>query len=110
MEKKTKVTFVLPEALQHDVKQQLVKEGYSLKDKSRWISEAIESLFSIENYHHLVKLNDQMRGFEKPESVVIEESLKQRINEAILTIRRQYPELEGVQSRIMRTAIVQRLL
>ncbi|MEO8402624.1 MAG: hypothetical protein ABI597_12700 [Gammaproteobacteria bacterium] len=110
MEKKVKITFVLPLALQQDLKESVVKNGYSLKDKSRWVAEAIENLLSITNFENLVKLNDQMSGFEKPESVVVDRALKSRISDAVLTIRKQYPDLEGVQSRILRTAIVQRLL
>lgn len=110
MEPKVKITFVLPVGLQRDLKESVVKEGYSLKDKSKWVAEAVENLLSIDNFANLVKLNEEMSGFEKPESIVVDRSLKNRITEAILTIRRAYPELEGVQSRILRTAILQRLL
>lgn len=107
---KVKIAFVLPEALQRDLKEKMTKDGYDLKGKSRWVSEAIESLFGFSNYIDLVKLNDEMSGFEKTESVLVERSLKQQINDAVIGIRQKYPTIEGVQSRILRTAIVQRLL
>ena len=110
MEKKIKITFVLPEALQRELKTSVVQNGYSLKDKSKWVAEAIENLFLMSNFASLVKLNEEMSGFEKPESIVVGKTLKAKIHEAIITVRKAYPDLEGVQSRILRTAIVQRLL
>jgi len=110
MEKKVRVTFVLPEALQHDLKKRMVMDGYDLKGKSKWVSEAIEKLFSFDSFAYLVKLNDEMSCLEKPDSIVINSSLKQKISEATVVIRKEYPALEGVQSRIVRTAIVQRLI
>lgn len=110
MMNKVKIAFVLPEALQRDLKEQVVRDGYDLKGKSRWVSEAVEKLLAVEDFADLVKLNDAMKGFEKLESIVIERHLKRQLDEAIINIRKKYPAIEGVQSRIMRTAIVQRLL
>lgn len=110
MTTKVKVAFVLPLPLQTDFKADMIQEGYDLKGKSRWVSEAIERLLTLSNYADLVKLNDEMSGFDKLESVVIERSLKKLMTEASVTVRTKYPSIEGVQSRIVRTAIVQRLI
>ena len=107
---KVKIAFVLPQALQQELKEKMTKEGYDLKGKSRWVSEAVERLFDFNDYIELVKLNDEMSGFEKTESIVVDRNLKQLIGEAVIGIRQKYPAIEGVQSRILRTAIVQRLL
>jgi hypothetical protein len=110
MTNKVKVAFVLPEPLQKDFKSHMVQNGYDLKGKSRWVSEAVEMLLQFSGYADLVKLNDEMSGFDKLESIVIERSLKKMITEASIAVRQKYPSLEGVQSRIVRTAIVQRLI
>jgi len=81
-----------------------------MKGKSRWISEAIERLLTTESFPDLVKINDVMRGFEKLESIVIDRELKSKLEGAVIETRMKYPGIEGVQSRIVRTAIVQRLL
>lgn len=107
---KVKLSFFIPEMLCRDIKEQMIKEGYDLKGKSRWVAEAVTTLFSMQQYIDLVKINDQMKGFEKMESVTIERSLKERLDEAIISIRKKYPDIEGVQSRILRTAIMQRLI
>ena len=110
MLKKVKVSFVLPEKLQKDLKQKMVMDGYNLKGKSQWVAEAIEQLFKFNSYMDLVKVNDVMKGFEKFESVLIDRKLKIQLDESVINIRKKYPEIEGVQSRIVRTAILQRLL
>jgi hypothetical protein len=107
---KVRISFLLPDTLQKDVIEQMVKEGYDLKGKSRWVSEAIERLLLLSAYPELVKLNDEMKGFEKTDSVSISRDLKSQLDQAVMEVRKSYPLLEGVQSRILRTAIVQRLL
>lgn len=107
---KVKVTFVLPNTLQKELKECITKDHYDLKQKSYWISEAIVKLLKTQNFPDLVKINDEMKGFEKLESVIISRELKKQLDMAIVDIRKKYPAIEGVQSRIIRTAIVQRLL
>jgi len=105
-----KISFVLPSTLQHDLKKSIVDAGYSLKQKSRWISEAIQSLLEIKTLPELIKINDVMSGFEKFESAIIDKTLKTQIDAAVVAVRKVYPQLEGVQSKIVRTAIVQRII
>jgi hypothetical protein len=110
MSTKVKISFVVPESLQRDLKERVVLDGYDLKSKSKWVVEAIERLLTMSSYVDLVKVNDAMQGFEKFESILVDRNLKKQLDESIITIRRKYPEIEGVQSRILRTAILQRLL
>ena len=110
MPNKVKISFVLPEGLQKDLREKIVFDGYSLKGKSLWVSESIEQLFKLKDFMDLVKVNDVMQGFAKFESVLIDRELKKELDESIIRVRKKYPEIEGVQSRIVRTAILQRLL
>ena len=110
MSKKVKICFVVPETLQQDLKERIVCDGYSLKGKSQWVAEAVERLLQLDSYIDLVKVNDEMHGFEKCESVLLDRGLKRKLDESIIHVRKKYPDIEGVQSRIMRTAILQRLL
>src|SRR5437016_4846033 len=102
MTAKVKVTFVVPEKLQKDMRQKIIADGYSMRDKSRWIIEAINNLFTLENYKELVKFGDEMQGFQKLETIVAPIDVKRQLDASIITIRRTYPALEGVQSRIIR--------
>jgi hypothetical protein len=108
--KKIRLSYCLPEAILVDIKNSMMQEGYDLRGKSKWISEAIYQLLYMPNYIDLVMINDQMDGFEKVDAVSIEADLKERLDKAILEIRKAFPIVEGVQSKILRTAIVQRLL
>jgi hypothetical protein len=110
MSKKVKISFVVPESLQKDLKERIVLDGYSLKGKSQWVAEAVDKLLQNHTYIDLVKVNDVMQGFEKFESVLIDRKLKTQLDESVISIRKKYPEIDGIQSRIMRTAILQRIL
>jgi hypothetical protein len=110
METKIKITFVVPDILQKECREQIIKDGYDMRGKSRWIAEGIEYLLTMRNYPELVNLSNEMKGFQKLESIVISKTLKKFLDEAVVHVRGFYPTLEGVQSSIMRTAMVQRLL
>jgi hypothetical protein len=110
MSNKVKISFVLPEGLQRDLQARIVLDGYSLKGKSKWVAEAVEQLFHLADFMDLVKVNDVMRGFESFESILVDRTLKKQVDDSVIKVRQRYPEIEGVQSRIMRTAILQRLL
>lgn len=107
---KTKVTFVVPTGLQAELRERVTRDGYGLRGKSLWVSEAIQSLIALPNFVSLVQYSEEMHGFEKVETVVVTFELKKQLDEAVLTLRRQHPIAEGVQSSIIRTAIIQRLL
>lgn len=107
---KTKITFVVPAALQIELRERIPRDGYGLRGKSKWVSEAIESLLVLEHFARLVQYSEEMHGFEKVETVVVSAELKKQIDQAILEVRKYYPGSEGVQSSIVRTAIMQRLL
>lgn len=108
--KKIRISYFLSEAILTDIKGNMAVGGYDLKGKSKWISEAVLQLFSFDNYHELVMINNQMAGFEKLDSISVDRNFKLNLDNAVIEIRKQFPSIEGVQSKILRTAILQRLL
>lgn len=110
MTTKSKVTFVVPMNLQHDLRERVIKDGYGMRGKSTWVTEAIEKLLAINNFPELVHYGDEMKGFQKVETIVIDYQTTLILENAIIAIRKEYPALEGVKSRIIRTAILQRLI
>lgn len=108
--KKVRLSYCIPQGILIDVRERMVSEGYDLKGKSKWISEAVYKLLSTDNYSELVNINEQMENFQKLDSISIDQDLKTKLEQAIIEIRRNFPSIEGVQSKILRTAIVQRLL
>lgn len=110
MPTKSKIAFAVPRTLKNEIREHVVKDGYGLRGKSKWISEAVNTLLSIKDYPELISYNDEMHGFDEMETAVIDYKLKLELDRAILNIRIRYPTIEGVKSRILRTAIMQRIL
>lgn len=108
--KKLRLSYCVPPAVLNEIKEKMVSGGYDLKGKSKWISEGIEELLQMNNYCELVNLSEQMQGFQKMDSVSVDVSLKTKLDKSIVEIRKLYPTLEGVQSKIIRTAILQKLI
>lgn len=110
MPAKCKITFAIHSSLKHELRERIIKDGYGLREKSKWLSEAVESLFTIKNFPRLISYNDEMCNFDQMETASIDYALKLKIDESIIQIRKEFPTLEGLRSRIMRTAILQRIL
>lgn len=107
---KSKIAFAVPITLRNELREHVIKDGYGLRGKSKWVSEAIERLLLLKDFPKLINYNNEMHGFDQMETAVLDYSLKLELDKAILKVRKEYPILEGVKSRIMRTAIVQRIL
>lgn len=110
MSNKIKITFVVPSKLQQDLSIRVSADGYGMRGKSRWVVEAIDYFLELPNYVDMVLLGDEMSGMEKVESVYVDRETKLLLEKAIIEVRTANPAIEGVQSRIIRTSIIQRLL
>lgn len=110
MDQKTTITFSIPKGMSCEMREQVVKEGYGMRGKSQWVLEAVNTLLGTEGYEELVNYSDEMQDFKSVETIIVSRELKRNIGMEIIKIRKKYPTLEGVQSRILRTGIVQRLI
>lgn len=110
MTKKYKVSFVMPKRLYDEFREELIRNKYSMRSKSVWVCEAIVSLQHKSSFEEMVKLNDEMHGLDKAETISLDLETKEALDKAIIKVRVKYPEIDGVKSRIIRTAILQRLL
>ncbi len=97
-------------AIEKEMLRMVIEEGYGLRGKSRWITEATQGFLQMPNYPELVDIADV--GVEQGRiiSFRLQDSLMYEIENAIIEIRKQYPAIEGVKSKIFRASIVQRLL
>lgn len=107
---RAKLTFLLPDKLQQEFRNQVTREGYGFRGKSRWVEEAVNRLLDMSNYSMLVNISSNLQHLANSETITVDSATKRRIEEAALTIRHEYPLLEGVQSAIIRTAMLQRLI
>jgi hypothetical protein len=51
-----------------------------------------------------------MKGFQKLETLLVHRDIKLALDKAVILIKEKHHMLEGLQSRIIRTSILQRLL
>ena len=110
MPKNYKITFAVPGKLKKELSEKVIRDGYGFRGKSKWVSEEVGNLLQLKSFPSLVNYSDEMSGFDEMETSVVDYQLKLKLDEAILQVRKEFPTLEGVTSRIMRTAILQRLL
>lgn len=110
MNYKAMTSLKVQKSLHYKMQQQIINEHYGMRGKSQWLVEAIESFLQLPDYPTLVSIADDMEQLSEMISVRLPESLLNKIESAIVEVRRQYPTLEGVKSNIIRASIVQRLL
>ena len=108
--KKKRINVNLPDNVIHAIRERMYQERYSLREKSKWLSEAIEDFLQLKEYHALVEMAELVEQLAKPETIYISLELEEKLNIAMIAIRKKYPMLEGVKSLIVRASIVRRLV
>ncbi len=103
-------TFKILGTLNQKLDERIIADGYGMRGKSRWIREAIEKLFTYPDFPELISISDDMENANHSISVRFPRKLLLEIEKAVILVRKEYPELEGIKSRIVRTAIIQRLI
>ena len=107
--KKLKLSIALPSKLKEEFKLMVIKDGYGMRGKSKWVTEAVEKFLQIENFQDFVCLAEEQENLNDKEMIFAEEALEEQINQGVIAVRKIYPLMEGVKSKILRAAIMQRL-
>lgn len=100
----------LPKSIQQKMDSKIVQDGYGFRSKSKWICEAIEMFLKLKNYPELTDIAEDMEEMNDLVSLRITEELMNELEKAVITVRKQYPAMEGVKSKIIRSSIIQRLI
>ncbi|MBS3952558.1 hypothetical protein GO003_023490 [Methylicorpusculum oleiharenae] len=104
-----KITVKLPSSLKSSLPVRILNDGYNMRQKSKWVVEAINELLSREGWEGallselMIKPNAQ-DVFSVPESVV------NKINQEAHRVALLNPSLNATQSSIIRAAINRRML
>ncbi len=104
-----KISVLIPKRLDDELMQRMISQGYGIRKKSLWICEAVTRLLGLGGYPNIIQY-EALAGLEKMVVFTASYELKQQLEDAIIKIRNKYPALEGVQSKIIRAAIMQRLI
>jgi hypothetical protein len=107
---KSRINVILPKNISKEMRERMLKDDYGLREKSRWVSEAIESFLKLEDFPILVELANLVDGLTNAETIHITPELEDTLEKAILHVRQKYPVLEGVKSLIVRASIIRRLV
>jgi metal-responsive CopG/Arc/MetJ family transcriptional regulator len=100
----------IQKTLNYNLLERVIRDGYGMRGKSKWIAEAIEKFLEIKNYPYLVNIAVEVSNLEEIISIRLPQDLFQRIEEAVITTRKEYPAMEAVQSHLIRSSIMQRLI
>lgn len=110
MIKKSRINVILPENISKEIRQRMLKDNYSLREKSRWISEAIEDFLKLNEYHNFVEMANLVADLTHIETIHITSNVVDKLENAVLQVRKEYPVLEGVKSLIVRASVIRRLV
>lgn len=110
MPNKFMTSIKLQKTLHQHMLQRIISDSYGMRGKSQWIIEAIESFLLLPDYPTLVHIADDLNQLTDVVSIRLSETLLEKLDHAIVNVRRQYPTLEGVQSNLIRASIIQRLI
>lgn len=110
MIRKLMTSVKIPAPTEQKILERVVKEGYKLRGKSQWITEAIEAFLIMPNFTDLVCIAQDIDHFDTTISIRLSEELLSKLEKAVIDVRKEYPEAEGVKSNIIRASIMQRLI
>lgn len=96
--------------LHYTMQQRIISDGYGMRGKSKWIVEAIEAFLQLPDYPALADIAGDMNQVTETISIRLPDLLTDKIDRAIVEIRRHYPVMEGVKSNLIRASIMQRLI
>jgi predicted DNA-binding protein len=110
MGKKVMTSIKLPESIEKKMLQTIINDGYGMRGKSKWVTEAIEEFLMIPNFYELVDIATSMEQLSRVATLRLSEELAKKLDNALISVRKFYPNLEGVRSNIIRASIMQRLI
>lgn len=110
MQKKIMTSIKLQKLLHYKLQQRIISDGYGMRGKSLWITEAIESFLHLPDYPALVDIAGEMEQLTDILSIRLSDELANHMEKAVINIRRQFPAMEGVRSNLVRASIMQRLI
>lgn len=104
-----KVTVRMPGALKRQLPSQILSDGYNMREKSKWVVEAVRSLMQNKEWEgallsEVIVKTDSQDVFSMPNDLMME------INREARRISMEKPSLNANQSSIIRAAINRRML
>lgn len=105
-----KTSFKVSTAMKQALRQNMILTGHSSRSKSRWIVQAIEMLLQADPALKSVGVGEDLERLMETEIITLPPSTTEKLDHAVLRLRRQDPTFEGPKSAILRAAIYYRLM
>lgn len=107
---KARISVTLPKKACQEIRGRMLQDGYTLREKSKWYSEAIEEFLKHPNFYEYVESASLIVDFSIAENIYIPTELDEKLEKAIIEVRKNCPSLDGVKSLIVRASVIQRLI
>jgi len=110
--KTKKITVRFSKRLKTEMQAALIKSGYGLHGKSRWLKETIINFLRLPDYVDYVEqgIDINQADLSEVEAFYLDLDTIKMLKSAFVKIRVKYPLFEGVQSALIRAAIVYSLM
>ncbi len=107
---KVRTTVLLPTKMRKEMLAAVLRDGYGMRGKSAWIAEAVDEFLHHEEWLASVGTGEGLTRSPEREVFSLTPGLKDRMEGAVLELRKRDPLMTGPQSAIIRAAITRRLL
>jgi predicted DNA-binding protein len=108
--KKIVTSVKVPNDLDQQLSEAVIKDGYGMRGKSRWITEAIMAFLELDDFTQYVDIASEQSHLNKTLSFRMPTELAVRLDAAVIQVRKQYPLMEAARSNIVRASLFQHLL
>lgn len=109
----TTKSFKIPTSLEIEMNKKLVFEGYGLRGKSKWICDSICKFLTFPDKEFIldcIELSEELENLDKSISFRPTSVVDHLLDEWVVNVRMKMPTIEGLKSKIIRTAIIHNLL
>ena len=110
--KNKKITIRFSKKMKTAMQTALIKSGYGLRGKSRWLRESIVTFLQQPNFIDYVEngIDKNQAELTEVEAFYLDSEVILLIRNASIKIREMHPLFEGVQSSLVRAGVVYRLM
>ncbi len=106
-------SFKIPSTLEIEMNKKIVAQGYGLRGKSKWISDSLEQFLTCQDEHFVlecISYAEELENLDKTVTFRLSPAIDELLNCWAIKARVNMPMIEGVKSKIIRTAIIHGLL
>ena len=107
-----RTSVAMPDKMRLALRHATVEEGYGLRGKSRWVSEALDEFLLLpeEKWVEMVAESDVPLDNTVNEYMSVDAAVWRRLQDSVLRLRHHEPTVQGPLGAIVRTAITWRIM